>query len=551
MEPSQLRRISLALAIVLAAGFLLATHRLWVPADPGVDENAYLVSGKLLARTGSPGFTPADPYSLVGKMWIGTREGKFYPKYPLGQPLLVALAVKAAGLRAAYWINPLLMTLALLGVFRLVREAAGSIAGLLGMIMMAASPVTLAETNDPDSHASSLCFTTWGMFLLLGWWRTGKLRHAALAGLLLGVSAITRYTEGLLLLPIGLVVLFRCGRRPSRRSLGAVAALAAGWLAPVAGQLLFNLNALHSLTGYDTTHESTAFSAGLFAHNGLLTARLLTVLGLPGFFLLGLLGLAMLAFREGRLAAVLWAWLLPNLFLYTSYYWALENDGVELLRFFLTVFPPLVLGAAWLLTRPLPGRLPRWAQAAAAFALVLAGAGICVREALPILARDRIEDLNVQRAAVATLANAPPGSAVLGPQEALLHLQFVGDYQLYSRNLFMRHVIAELGKIDAREPSALQPERARALFELLHGRGEADLDRLERDLMAGQLREGHRVFLIAPARKNRHWLELVDADLDALDGRHFATRQLAVWPESGGLDWQLLEVTAKPVTANR
>ncbi|HEY2295454.1 MAG TPA: glycosyltransferase family 39 protein [Thermoanaerobaculia bacterium] len=134
------------------------------------------------------------------------------------------LAVKTAGLRAAYWISPLLTTLALLGVFLLGREIAGSFAGLLAMIAMAASPATLNEVNDPDSHANSLCCTTWGMLLLLRWWRTGRLHHAALAGLLLGYSTIIRYTEGLLLLPIALVVLFRCGRRPDRRALGGAAA---------------------------------------------------------------------------------------------------------------------------------------------------------------------------------------------------------------------------------------------------------------------------------------------------------------------------------------
>src|SRR5947199_5578008 len=393
MESQRFRRVLLALGVVLAAGCFLATRGYWVAADPGVDENAYLVSGKLLARTGSPGFTPADPYSLVGKMWIGTREGRFYPKYPLGQPLLVALAVKTAGLRAAYWINPLLMTLALLGVFRLGREIAGSFAGLLAMIAMAASPATLNEVNDPDSHASSLCCTTWGMLLLLRWWRTGKLHHAALAGLLLGYSAIIRYTEGLLLLPVALAVLFRC--RQDRRALGGAAALAAGWLAPVAGQVLFNLRALHSLTGYDTTHESTAFSLAYFVHNALPTARLLFTLGLPILLFLGVLGLA------------------------------------------------------------------------------------------------------------------PPGSAVFGIQDEILHLQFAGDYRLYSRNLFVHHFIAELGRIDGRAPNALQPERAQALFSRLRGRSRPELARLERDLMAAQLRQGRRVFLLSPVQ-NQHWLEFAN-----------------------------------------
>ncbi len=556
MESQRSRLILLVLAVLVAAGFFLATRWYWVPADPGLDENAYLVSGKLLAQTGSPGFVPPDPYSLVGKMWIGTREGRFYPKYPLGQPLLMALAVKTAGLRAAYWVSPLLMTLALLGVFLLVRDVAGSLAGLLGMIAMAASPATLNEVNDPDSHAGSLCFTTWGMLLLLRWWRTGRLHHAALAGLLLGYSAIIRYTEGLLLLPVALVVLFRCGRRPDRRALGGAAALAAGWLAPVAGQVLFNLRALHSLTGYDTTHESTAFSLAYFLHNALPTARLLATYGMPVLLPIGVLGLAVLAFHEGRLAAVLWAWLLPNLLLYTAYYWGLQTDAVNCLRFFLTILPPLALGAAWLLTRPWPAGKPlRWPQAAAVLALALAGAAIGVRLALPLFVDDWREALDTERGGRAVLAFAPPGSAVLGPQDEILYLQFAGDYRLYSRNLFVRHFIAELGRDDGRSPDALQPERAQALFSLLRGRDEDALARLERGLMAAQLRQGRRVFLIAPAQKNRRWLAFGSAELDGFDGLSFETRELALWKgskadrpngesEPGRVDWQLLEVTA-------
>ena len=207
-ESARVRRGFLILALAVAALFFLGTHHFWVAADSNVDENAYLVSGKLLAQTGSPGYAAPDPYTLVGMMWIGTPEGQFYPKYPLGQTLLVATAYKLFGWRSPFLINPLLMTLGLLGVFVLIRDVVGSLGGLLGMIAMAASPVLLAETNDPDSHAAAVFFTTWGMFLLLRWWRTGRHRHAALAGLLLGLSAITRYTEALTLLPMALAALF-------------------------------------------------------------------------------------------------------------------------------------------------------------------------------------------------------------------------------------------------------------------------------------------------------------------------------------------------------
>jgi 4-amino-4-deoxy-L-arabinose transferase-like glycosyltransferase len=562
IEPARRRRVFLRLALAVAALFLLGTHRYWVAADPNVDENTYLVAGKLLAQTGSPGFMPPDPYHLIGPMWIGTPEGRFYPKYPLGEPLLLAAAIKTFGPAAAFLVNPLLMTLTLLGVFLLVREAVGSsFAGLLAMLAMATSPTLLAETNDPDSHASSLCFTTWGMLLLLRWWRSGRLHQAVLAGLLLGLSTITRYTEGLLLLPVALVALFRLGRRWDRRTLAGTAALAVGWLLPVAGQVAFNLRVLHSPTGYDKTNESTAFSLGYFAHNWGMAVRQLFTLGLPLLLPLGLLGLLLLVLhkspRERRLGAVLWAWTLPNLLLYISYYWTL--GGVTYIRFFLTAFPPLVLGMAWLLTRPLPlgkdgsDRLRRWAQPAAAVALVLACGAFGVREVLPILKSDQQDRQEAGSAGAATLPVAPAGSVVFGPQPALLYLQYAGDYRLYSRNLFVLRLIAKLGKVDPTAPNTLQPERAENLFKLLKGRKNIGLWRLQRNLAADALSQGRRAFVIAPVGEAA-WTRFAAPDLDSVDGRSFALLPVAGWTgwgpvrhpgeERDTVDWELLEVTA-------
>jgi 4-amino-4-deoxy-L-arabinose transferase-like glycosyltransferase len=553
-ETVRTRLLFLALALAVAGAFFLGTHRYWVPADPDVDENAYLVSGRLLAQTGSPGFLPPDPYHFAGPMWIRTVDGRFYPKYPLGQTLLLAAAIKAGGLRAAFLVNPFLMILALFGVFLLGRETAGSPAGLLAMLAMAASPVLLVKTDDYDSHAGSLAFTTWGIFLLLRWWRTGKLRHAALAGLLLGLSTITRYTEGLLLLPVALVVLFRLGLRWERRDLAGAAALAAGWLLPVGGQVAFNLRALHSLTGYGSTHESTAFSAAYFARNAWPAVSQLFTLGLPLLLPLAILGLALLTLRERRLGLVLWAWALPNLLLYMSYYWAIP--GVAYVRFFLTVLPPLALGLAWLLTRPLPGpeRLRRWVQPALALALVLSCGAFGVREILPVLKSGQQDQEQAANAAKTVLARAPAGSSIFGPEPALLFLQYAGDYRLYSRAMFQPRLVARLRTFDPRAPNSLQPQRARALYELLKGRNFIQMWCLERDLMAAALRQGRRVFLIAPAG-NAGWRRFAASSFDAQDHRSFELRRVGGWSgwegkanergERETQDWELLEVTAR------
>jgi hypothetical protein len=531
-----------------------------VPADSNLDENAYLISGKLLAQTGSPGFAPPGPYSLVGMMWITAPSGRCYPKYPLGQTLLVAAAVKAGGSRAPFWISPILMTLGLLGVFLLVREVVGSFAGLLAMLAMAASPVVLAETNDPDSHGGVVFLTTWGMLLLLRWWRTGKPRPAALAGLLLGLSGVTRYTEGLVLLPMALVALLALADRGDRRRrLAGAAALAAAWLLPVGLQIAFNLRVFHRLTGYGATNESTAFGLDhLEQHAGLVLSQLF-FLGLPLLFPLAVLGLALLAWRERRLGLVLWAWALPTLVIYAAYYWAV--DDVAYTRFFLTILPPLALGMAWLLTRPLPG--PEWlrrrVQPALALALVLACGAYGAREALPILRGIQEDQTLAQDTAKAALAVAPAGSVFFGPVQPMLYLQYAGDgYRLYGRNVFLAQAIERLGRRDPRAPNPLQPDRARMLYKLLKGRKPIGLLRLQRTLAADALGEGRRVFLIRPAGDEAA-ARFTTPELDSRDSRSYALRPVSRWsgwdPESEAsgdrkpLVWEMLEVTVSPASA--
>jgi hypothetical protein len=116
------------------------------------------------------------------------------------------------------------------------------------------------------------------------------------------------------------------------------------------------------------------------------------VLALP----VGVLGLIVLFARNWRLAAVLCAWLLPNLLLYTAYYYALENDGVNYIRFFMTVFPPLVMAAAWLLTQGIAGTgssVRRVLHTVAALAVVALSGVLSLHTTLPMLRSDHAERL--------------------------------------------------------------------------------------------------------------------------------------------------------------
>ena len=92
-----------AAAIAIAAGFLYACWCFWVPANAGTDQNGYLYGGRKLAETGTMKYAPVDPatgqfdpHQFVGNMWVGADYSKpterFYPKYPIGLPLIIGSA---------------------------------------------------------------------------------------------------------------------------------------------------------------------------------------------------------------------------------------------------------------------------------------------------------------------------------------------------------------------------------------------------------------------------------------------------------------------------
>src|SRR4051812_48615192 len=66
------------------------------------------------------------------------------------------------------------MLLALVGTYLLMRQVVSVFPAILGMIIVAASPVALGLTNNPNSHATTLCAAVWGMYFLFRWWETEK-----------------------------------------------------------------------------------------------------------------------------------------------------------------------------------------------------------------------------------------------------------------------------------------------------------------------------------------------------------------------------------------
>ena len=209
---SRAARLGMAVvAFVLAAAFFWFVVQYWSPAHPGVDQSGYLMGGKQLAATGSTGLKPHHPLGFISNMYVrNDATGYSYPKYPVGLPLLYAIALWTCGdlgPKAAHLVSPVGMAMAVLGLYFLARRFASTFASLAGMIILATSPVVLLLADNPNSHASCMAFCVWGAFFLVRFWETGSIWRGLLGGLFLGFAVTIRYPEGVFGAMVGLVVL--------------------------------------------------------------------------------------------------------------------------------------------------------------------------------------------------------------------------------------------------------------------------------------------------------------------------------------------------------
>jgi hypothetical protein len=497
-EPIWKAVLFLLLAVGLAGGFFYYTQHFWSPAHPGTDQNGYLVGGKMLADHGSTSYSPPDVYGFVGRMWFGvdwgTEKERFYPKYPLGLPAIYAILLLVSpehGTQWAHLVSPVCMSLALLGAYLFARQILGSFAALMAALLLATSPVTLGLTNNPNSHASTLFFVTWGMFfLMLFWKRGGHYLWGALAGLFLGYAATIRYTEALLVLPIAFVA-FMVFRRQERKSWYRAGALIGAWALPLAVLVLFNLIAFGAITGYDPTKESTGFGWEWFSDNWEVMLRQMHQTGLFFVFPFGVAGLVWMFWWNWRVATMLTAWALPSILLYTAYYWAPDTMGTGYMRFFLTVFPPLLAAGMWVLLHGITDSrsvLPRYVVV---LAIVTLAVGVNVVNATDFLESDARSSRQLHESATKIMESAPAGAVLFSEQRFLNHLQFVGDYTLYGIDVFQREPIARQAQnMRMDEPDPYQPERIVAMHE--HIKKVTGLDPVEIQAMPRQTQDQRR-----------------------------------------------------------
>lgn len=514
LVPHESRLESVAYSVLAAAlliGFYFAMLQYWSPAHPGVDQNGYLVGGKMFAKTLTTKTTVPDIYAFVGRMWIGVDLGtsaeRYYPKYPLGLPVLYAIALwigGSHGIELAFKISPVCMLLAIAGTYRLLRLFLPSFYSLLGMILVAVSPVTLGLTNNPNSHASCLAAVVWGMYLLLSWWQMqqspelgpGRIWRPILAGFLLGYAVTIRYSEGLLILPMLAAVLMSL--KFSRRYLIECGAMLVAWAIPIAALVAFNYFAFGHVTGYDPTRESMGFTWKDFSEHWEIMLRQLNATGLFFIFPFAVIGLVVMFASNWRLAGLVALWIVPCIIAYTAYYWTSEG-WTGYLRFFLTIVPPLALCAAWAFRSLATHDHPRTATIGVGVIVAIC-VGMNLYTSTPNLEGDARTNLAIDLLGQRTLQKVPADAVLytLNDNQAN-YLQFVGDWQIYTMDMFSQESIRRIvNRADTEDPTPFQPQRARRVYEVLGNLDNDDLVDEQNRLMKDALDSGKRVFVVGP-----------------------------------------------------
>jgi hypothetical protein len=345
MRAAERRRWPLALAALVAAALVLRLIGIGhgLPYVYNADENAHFVPRAIgmFGHTLNPEYfinPPAFTYLLhaaFGIRWGGSRTaiGDAFAADPgtaftIARVLAACLGAAAAGL------------LAVAGA-RLVDRRVGLVAGAL--LAVAFLPVDYAHLALNDVPAlAPLCLALVG---IAGVYRAGRLRDHALAGAGLGLACATKYTEGIVLVPLlAAAAVSPAGGGAAARLRG----LALAGAIALAGFLVANPYALldHETFRAGLQKQSDASSdgggkLGLTDESGLryYLGTLTWGLGwIPALAALG--GAAGLAARDRRLALVL----VPAPLLFLAF---MGTQDRFFARWLLPVYPLLCLLAAW------------------------------------------------------------------------------------------------------------------------------------------------------------------------------------------------------------
>ena len=544
--------------LTLAGLALVAAHFLFVaafhePAVSGPDAGGYFAQAKMLATQAQTYQEPASPLQFVGPHWIDGGGGRYYSKYPPGFPLLLAVPYALFGPTASLWVDPLLASATLLGLFLLCRLWIGPGWALAATALMATNPLVNQHAVPGFSHTAVAFFLVWGMYALARWRPDGSSRWLTLAGLCVGMVPATRYAEILYAGAFALYVGLHLHR--SDRSWRAALPGLAGAALPMALLALRNQLAFGAFwrTGYAISGEQTGFGFAYFAQHW---ASYLDALGGGGvglLFGLGVVGMAVLVSApDTRLRGqLLVALVVPTTLLYMAYYWG--GDGMSQ-RFLLPTYYLYAIAGVWLL-KLLAHHLGRPALVAVGAVLVLAlpwGLDRSVRQLAVQESRNRI----LVAVTDSLERHVPAGAILLADRSLGQHLDVVGPWRIgHAEVLLGISERARSAMVDGRlgEDLGRREERGAAGAGSARGRSRKDFgdaDRGDRpNPMAGGARQRLDKYRGLSARERE---EAVLADLKAWAGAEEPVyllgpeERLPEWLDALDIGWKKVALIQLP-----
>ena len=201
------------LVAVFVVTFLVVTgiHFFVIHAYPQVsDEHSYVFQADLLAS--GKLYTESPPMPQFFQTMNIVNDGKWYSKYTVGWPLLLAPGRLA---RADFAVNAACAALSLVVLYLIGKQLLGPSGGALSVFFAGLSPFFLLPAGTYFPHTASGLASLLYVYCLVRAAEDGKWRYAACAGLSLAYLLQIRPQDGLLILVGTLPLVVYLARRRS------------------------------------------------------------------------------------------------------------------------------------------------------------------------------------------------------------------------------------------------------------------------------------------------------------------------------------------------
>lgn len=334
--PSAFWALPVALLFLVAHfGWLAACH---VATAVSPDSHDYLLTGRLMAEQRTASLEVTSPLTFVSPQWFPASDARYHSIHDLGFPAVLAGVRTWVSGDAESWVNPLLVSLTLLGFFLWCRRHADAWLALAGTVCLASLPALNQAAGYGDSHPLSAFCLVWAVFLV----DRLSLVRALLGGVLLGMIPAVRSADVLMAALVGAVcvgrILIASRTNPQQRWI-SILLLVLGAAVPLSMVMIHNAACYGApwKSAYSAFGGDDLFGMKYLRRNAGNMLRLFTAGNHCWVLWFGLASMVLLLLRRQKLGllALVMAAVLGNLAVYLPFYWPVDiNDD----RFFIAVY---------------------------------------------------------------------------------------------------------------------------------------------------------------------------------------------------------------------